>query len=178
MKKYGESLISREKWDISGQGLKKSQSLISQKVASEQEFTSIILFFFNENYHLPVSLKLLKNHRINQLRKLTGPQFPDQGETDKQIMQHKVMYYPFFQYCKDAMFLRASCNKNLNSLETKLLFHNMRIHNFKISLYPGELLPPPKGLKQDLVRTDDSFPCLDLLSFHEKLVTSTEFRML
>ena len=43
--------------------------------------------------------------------------------------------------------------------------------------YPAAPLSPLRAVKQDLERMDDSFPCLDLLSFHEKPAASTEFLM-
>ena len=47
---------------------------------------------------------------------------------------------------------------------------NTEVHE---KTYPGAPPSPLKGLKQHLVRMDDSLPCRDLLSFHEKLGTST-----
>jgi hypothetical protein len=45
----------------------------------------------------------------------------------------------------------------------------------KFQTYPAAPFSPLKGVKQYLVRVDDSFPCLVFLSFHEKLDTSTAF---
>lgn len=72
--------------------------------------------------------------------------------------------------------------KSPSVTKRKMSKQNKRLADTKftsliIQTYPGAPLPPAKGLKQDLVRMDDSFPCLDLLSFHEKFDTSTEFLM-
>lgn len=103
--KYGESVISKEKVRHVRTRVEEILVLdIYKRLKSESQFT--IINICKQKYYLP--LKLLKNHKISQLKKLTGPRFPDQGETGKQIMQHEVTDYPFFQYCKDATFLRAS----------------------------------------------------------------------
>lgn len=108
---------------------------------------------------------------------LTGQLFPNQGEMDRLIMPHKEMYCPFFQYYKDATFSKESFNNKKKTWEQVTSILYIKFTSLIIEPYPGAPLSPAKGLKQDLVRMDDSFPCLDLLSFHEKLDTSTEFLM-
>lgn len=90
------------------------------------------------------------------------------------------MCYPFFQYYRDATFSKEFFQQQQQQqkyVKTNKWLVDTKFTSLTIQPYPGAPQSPAKGLKQDLVRMDDSFPCLDLLSFHEKFDTSTEFLM-
>lgn len=63
---------------------------------------------------------------------------------------------------------KTKCKSPFKTSHPNIL--NTEVHE---KTYPGAPPSPLKGLKQHLVRMDDSLPCRDLLSFHEKLGTST-----